>query len=590
MSLPQRKKYSGRTRRLLLAFDIGTTFSGISYSILDPGNVPEILPVTRFPSQEQIGGDSKIPTVIYYNSAGNPCAIGAETLKEGIEEDAEQNGWTQAKWFKLHLRPRPSGQLNSPNTDPGIPPLPPHKTVVHVFKDYMHYLHRCAREYISETHGDRLWSAVKDDIMYVLTHPNGWGGPQQTQMRAAATLAGFVANGEEAQSRITFVTEGEASLHFCLTNGLSLSADKKSGVMIVDAGGGTIDVTAYRKRKNSSFEEIAIPECHFQGAAYVTMRAKEYFTDLLSNTRFSQDIETLERRFDRNTKHVFRKDSEPHHIQFASHRERDSALNIRGGRLTLSGVVVAKMFEPSITCIVDAVRAQKAASHFSIKSLFLVGGFSASTWLFDRVREKVEALGITVSRPDTFVNKAVSNGAVSFVLDHVVTTRVSRLTYGLYCDTPFRSEDPEHQKRANRTFRDQFDGKRMLKGKYQIILPKNIRIRETVEFKEAFTQKSTDKKSLKTISAAILVYTGKKSNPTWASDDPGSYSIACRIEADTSAVTLVKRKSTVTSQTYYRMDYEVVLLFGLTELVAQIAWSDDSGNETRSPAKVVYAT
>lgn len=59
--------------------------------------------------------------------------------------------------------------------------------------------------------------------------------------------------------------------------------------------------------------------------------------DLLSDTRFAQDVDTLTTRFDRNTKHVFRRDDEPHHIQFASHRERDVALSIRGGRLTLMG-------------------------------------------------------------------------------------------------------------------------------------------------------------------------------------------------------------------------------------------------------------
>jgi hypothetical protein len=59
--------------------------------------------------------------------------------------------------------------------------------------------------------------------------------------------------------------------------------------------------------------------------------------DLLSKTRFRVDIPTLTRRFDRTTKHVFRRDDEPLHIQFASHRERDQALNIRGGRITLDG-------------------------------------------------------------------------------------------------------------------------------------------------------------------------------------------------------------------------------------------------------------
>jgi hypothetical protein len=144
----------------------------------------------------------------------------------------------------------------------------------------MRYLHQCAKAYIEETHGEKLWSSLKGNIMYILTHPNGWGGPEQAQMRQAAIQAGFIPNTEEGRSRVAFVTEGEASLHFCLSNGLSItgndacqssqsnvpchhlrSSQENSGVLIVDAGGGTIDITSYRKLKDHTFEEIAIPAC-----------------------------------------------------------------------------------------------------------------------------------------------------------------------------------------------------------------------------------------------------------------------------------------------------------------------------------------
>jgi hypothetical protein len=63
--MADRKVYAGSRRRLVLAFDIGTTYSGISFrlvycvskvvfdptvshSILDPGQVPQIKAVTRY--------------------------------------------------------------------------------------------------------------------------------------------------------------------------------------------------------------------------------------------------------------------------------------------------------------------------------------------------------------------------------------------------------------------------------------------------------------------------------------------------------------------------------------------------------------
>jgi len=42
-----RARYSGPSRKLVVAFDIGTTFSGAAYAFLDPGQFPQIRSVTR---------------------------------------------------------------------------------------------------------------------------------------------------------------------------------------------------------------------------------------------------------------------------------------------------------------------------------------------------------------------------------------------------------------------------------------------------------------------------------------------------------------------------------------------------------------
>ena len=39
--------YSGPSQKLVVALDIGTTFSGAAYAFLDPGVVPEIRSVTK---------------------------------------------------------------------------------------------------------------------------------------------------------------------------------------------------------------------------------------------------------------------------------------------------------------------------------------------------------------------------------------------------------------------------------------------------------------------------------------------------------------------------------------------------------------
>ena len=164
--------------------------------------------------------------------------------------------------FKLHLRSRVgAGRQVADN----IPPLPLNKTVVDLFADFLAYLLECASSFIQNTHanGSRLWESVKDELCFVLSHPNGWEGAQQAQMRKAAVLAKLIPDTTFGHARLSFVTEGEASLHFAVENGLPMGVmEDGEGVVIVDAGGGTIDISSYSKNEtNNRFEEVAAPQC-----------------------------------------------------------------------------------------------------------------------------------------------------------------------------------------------------------------------------------------------------------------------------------------------------------------------------------------
>ena len=127
--------------------------------------------------------------------------------------------------FKLHLRSKVGAGRHVTNE---IPPLPLNKTVVEVFADFLRYLLECASSYIQDTHanGPDLWISVQDQIDFVLSHPNGWEGTQQSEMRRAAVLADLIPDTPAGHARLSFVTEGEASLHFSIQNGLPAGAIK----------------------------------------------------------------------------------------------------------------------------------------------------------------------------------------------------------------------------------------------------------------------------------------------------------------------------------------------------------------------------
>ncbi|KAI5897240.1 uncharacterized protein SCHCODRAFT_01111076 [Schizophyllum commune H4-8] len=562
-----RRPYGGTVRKLLMAIDIGTTFSGVSYSILDPGQVPQVFGVNRFPAQEHAGGDSKIPTIILYDTKGNIRAVGAETLEEETILRAADEGWTRSEWFKLHLRPRASDPRQELST---LPPLPPNKTVVDVFSDFLAYMFKCARDYIQETHpgGAQLWSSVAENIDFVLTHPNGWEGSQQSLMRLSAIQAKLVPDSDSGRARVSFVTEGEASLHFCLSKGLiSEGVKADNGLIIVDAGGGTIDLSAYTRQKGGqkvSYVESAPAQCLFKGAIMVTRNAQTYIKDRLKGSRYFDRAADIADTFDKTTKQTFKNAKTPAYVKFGGMGDSDTAYNIRGGRLVIAGADMAKFFQPSVSAIAQAVLRQREEAKLTAPSIFLVGGFAASTYLYAQLRESLSQLGMDVCRPDSHINKAVADGGVLYVLDHRVTARVAKFTYGVCGSQRYQQSIPDHARRelTSLSFR-------------LLIRLQGTLVTETQEFRRSFYQSFTNPMDAKSVECRIYVYRGPglSQNYQWRDVEPESYARLCTVQADASRV---MQNLPLTygnkGRAYYHFDHENILRFGLTELQAQMCW------------------
>ena len=66
-------------------------------------------------------------------------------------------------------------------------------------------------------------------------------------------------------------------------------------MVIVDAGGGTVDVSSYSRNQKENFEEIAPPQCsfvlltlkiancipgHFHGSVFVTLHARQFLESM----------------------------------------------------------------------------------------------------------------------------------------------------------------------------------------------------------------------------------------------------------------------------------------------------------------------
>ncbi|KAJ3574827.1 hypothetical protein NP233_g1509 [Leucocoprinus birnbaumii] len=510
---------------------------------------------------------------------------GLRLKTNGMDIIADEENLIKAEWFKLHLRPK-TKEFATGATQ--LPNLPLSKSAVDVLADYLKHLNDCAKQYIQErepTFTD-IWDGK--EINYILSHPNGWEGPQQTLMKQAAEKAGLITPG--GRNKITFLTEGEASLNRCIQKGLmSESIRKGEGVIIVDAGGGTLDLSAYAARPDGkSFEEIAEAQCHVKGSIFVTEAAVQYLEKFLKGSKFNRDIGEMKRYFDKTTKCSFRDPSDPHYIRFGSARDRDPKYKITAGKLRLEGSDVASFFEPSIKCIVDGVLEQRRIAHKRISSVFLVGGFSASDFLFRRVKESLEPHGLQVFRPDAQVNKVVADGSVSFVLDHPVRARVTRRAFGTSVCVPFQPLNAEHKKRRWQCI-EMYSGDLAIPDGFSVILPKNTQVTEIQEFRCSYVRGAPNPLFLKTMEKEILCYRGNKDpkKHQFMDEDADNYREACTVKADLRNIPIPLCFGP--KGMYYEIIIDIVLLFGTTELKAQIAWTEN-GVEKRGDAEIIYDT
>ncbi|KIP11255.1 hypothetical protein PHLGIDRAFT_114660 [Phlebiopsis gigantea 11061_1 CR5-6] len=583
-----RAAYTGVTRSLAIAFDVGTTYSGASFAILDPGEEPKVQTVTRYPGQDN--GDAKIPSVLYYTEDGSVFAAGAEAMSPAMRLEAEDDNLIFVEWWKLHLCP---ASLLSPELKAAIPPLPPGKDVMSIFGDFLQYLFTCAKQYIVETYpeGATLWNSVVGHIEIILSHPNGWEGVQQTAMRTAAVRAGLVSDDAAGHGRVHFVTEGEASVHYCLERGVARDVIKDGEtIIVVDAGGGTVDITTYTfvTAVPILMEEVAPPDCLLQGSTQVNARASVYLQRKLEKSTYGneEDVKTMIESFEQMAKPTFRDDKERAHIRFGSARDKDPDVGIRHGQLVLEGHEMAAFFKPSIDKIVAGIHTQRIlASHKHISTIFLVGGFASSPWLCSNLQRELQGTGMKICRPDSHANKAVAEGAMVFYLSHFVSVRVTRYAYGTSCVIEYRPDDPDHVKRRAKVH-TRPSGRKVIPNSFNMILAKGTSVREQDEvFSQNFYKEASTPSALNKISTTIVSYRGSVKNPKWADAEPEQFTTLCTVFADTTAVK--KEKKQRGGSVFYTFDFRVVLQCGLTELKAQISWTE-GGVERRGAAKIVY--
>ncbi|PBK90620.1 hypothetical protein ARMGADRAFT_934290, partial [Armillaria gallica] len=519
----------------------------------------------------------------YYDQQGKVAAVGTQTLDQATIYNAKEKGWVKYSQYKLHLCPAGMTSLNT-----SLPPLPAGKTVLQLFSDFYAYLFEGTKDFIlrNDLSGKTFWSTVKDNIEFVLSHPNGWEGEQRNQMCQAMINAQLICDNDKGHSQINFVTEGQSSLCFCIQHGLSLHMKENKTVLIINAGGGIVDISTYGSVVSAttsgtrSLGEISAPRSLLAGSVFVTHEARKFIADKLRRSKFTIKADRIAECFDRTIKLAFSGlVGGDMHVDFGSDSDKSSKLGINSGQLKLSRGDVTKLFEPSIRSIIDAVESERCTCNKPKLIVVLCGGLAVSVWLCKQLE-----------RTDSSAFKGIMNmnthtvyGLISFYLNPIVTSRISKSTYGMQVDRKYNPDDLEDRKRERFTYTNTSETIR-LRDQFGVILPK-AKFLDTVVFKDtefrlSSMQINENWEHLTTISHEIICYRGSEECPRWMSEqmdtEQNDYVVLCSLNADTKCTTKqLPSQKTLSGKTFYVLEYDIVLVFRKTGLKAQFCWKEN---------------
>ncbi|XP_052778686.1 heat shock 70 kDa protein 12A-like [Mya arenaria] len=438
---------------LVVGIDFGTTYSGWAYLLRSAFVDNPTKVIVRNWNGDQLMS-SKAPTCLLIEPDGETfSAFGydAENKYISLVEDGEHDKWYFFKRFKMQL------YNTDIKRDMEIKDETGKKLKANiVFSVAIRFL----KDDLLQVIEDRLKGDLKpEDISWVLTVPAIWDDSARQIMREAAESAGI------SSDKLIIALEPEAAAIYCRFlpmeisgQGGSLSTlETGSKVLVVDAGGGTVDIAVQEVAGSGSMKNIYKASGGDWGGtkvddAYVTFVADIIGKDTIEEFKRShmddyvymiRDFEMKKRGFDPlkiNKSVIFRISATlPHIVKESKGKEIHdlitdspfkSTVSITADKLRVDKNVVKNLIENQADAIVDHVSSLlDQSTKDDIGTIVLVGGFNTCQLLQQAMKTKFDKHKIIIpTDPDL----AVLKGAVIFGhKPELISQRVSKYSYGV---------------------------------------------------------------------------------------------------------------------------------------------------------------
>ncbi|CAB5192646.1 unnamed protein product [Rhizophagus irregularis] len=421
--------FSTNDIRVVVGLDFGTTYSGFSYCHFN--NPMEISTEDKWFGES---GNLKTNTVLQYDTSfSNVVSWGHRALSKRLN----RNGTRPVELFKLHLGNLPD------NLKPRLP-IEYKKAIV----DYLHEIGKVIKDTIK-----KAWCGIDffQQVLLVLTVPAEYSEKEIAIMRDCVFEAGLIK--EKCSKNLRFTTEPEAVAINCLNDRRNDDIHDMltigSNFMVVDCGGGTVDLTTRKLLEDNKLSEITERTGEFYGSTFIDRIFIDFLReklgcnaiDLLIENNYGQ-YQYMIQDFCRNAKLPFTGDNlnflyeldieetAPVLLQYVNEETR-YIMEENDLIIEIKYEDVKAMFDPVVDRIIKLIHSQLSNAREKCSTIFLAGGFSESKYLQKRIKKEFRDVVINIRVPTRPI-AAVSRGAVMYGLSsNVISTRILKYTYGI---------------------------------------------------------------------------------------------------------------------------------------------------------------
>ncbi|KAL7668731.1 hypothetical protein ACOME3_009422 [Neoechinorhynchus agilis] len=451
---------------VVVAIDFGTTFSGYAFALTkDPTSIHMM--------RKWEGGDpgvvnQKTPTTILLTPNGQFHSFGFYARDYYHDLDPQESRhWLYFEKFKMHLHHTQELDSNTLLTASNGKQI----LAMQIFTYALVYFKDHALRELSEQAGVNI---VSSDVKWVITVPAIWRQPAKAFMREAAYKSGMLSVSNPDQLVIALEPEAasiyirklklhnlfSANFHSNQNRSVTeaIAPNTKSKYMVVDCGGGTVDITVHELNPvTETLKELY----KATGGPYGSTAVDNEF-EVLLNSIFTYDfMETFKTRrpagfVDLMVAFEARKrvanSFKSNHLNislpfsFIDLHKRIKGISVESaikkynnlnykwssqGMLRLTSEAMNALFQPVLEKICTAISEVLHGNEVKeVEHMFLVGGFAESPILQQYIRSRFSQYTNIIIPQD--VSLAILKGAVLFGIDPtIVNVRRSRLTYGV---------------------------------------------------------------------------------------------------------------------------------------------------------------